>query len=149
MLYAQAIVCIAKIVSRLYVLRQLWDAQVSGNCNRLGSYINWHHCQINCNQLGLCINEYIVELIAISLDRVSMDVDSGFDGGFDLGFDGRFDGWFNGGFNGGFDGRFHLAVLGYQPQQSVWQLRPEAFTAISREGLTGSLLNELVVFQTL
>ncbi len=29
---------------------------------------------------------------------------------------------FDGGFNGGFD----LAVMGYQPQQSVWQLRQEA-----------------------
>jgi hypothetical protein len=35
----------------------------------------------------------IVESIAISLYRVSMDVDGGFDGGF--------------------DGQFHLAVLGY------------------------------------
>ncbi len=42
----------------------------------------------------------VVKLIAISLDCVSMDVDGGF----------------NGGFNGGFDRRFHLAVLGYQPQ---------------------------------
>jgi hypothetical protein len=47
----------------------------------------------------------------ISLDCVSMDVDSGFDGGFDGGLDG--------GFDSGFDSRFHLAVLGYQPQQSI------------------------------
>jgi hypothetical protein len=59
----------------------------------------------------------VVELIAISSDCVSMDVDSGFDGGFD--------GW------------FHLAVLGYQPQQSIPQLSRAAFTAISQEGLTG------------
>ncbi len=45
----------------------------------------------------------IVESIAISSDRVSMDVDGGFNNGFD----------------GGFDGQFHLAVLGYQPQRSV------------------------------
>ncbi len=51
-----------------------------------------------------------------------MDVDGGFDGGFD----GRFNVGFCGWFNGGFDGRFDLAVLGYQPQQSVWQLRQEA-----------------------
>jgi hypothetical protein len=38
-----------------------------------------------------------VELIAISSDCVSMDVNGGFIGGFD----------------GGFDGWFHLAVLGY------------------------------------
>ena len=79
----------------------------------------------------------VVESIAISSDRVSMDVDGGFDGGFDSGF------------NGGFNGRFHLAVLGYWPQQSVWQLSQEAFTAINQEGLMGSLLNELVVLQTL
>ncbi len=41
----------------------------------------------------------IVKLIAISSDCASMDV--------------------NGGFDGGFDGWFHLAVLGYSPQQSV------------------------------
>ncbi len=40
-----------------------------------------------------------------------MDVDSGFNGGFDGGF--------KDGFDGGFDGQFHLAVLSYQPQQSV------------------------------
>ncbi len=62
-----------------------------------------------------------------------MDVDGGFDGGFDSGF----------------DSRFHLAVLGYQPQQSVPQLRQETFTAISWEGLMGLLLNELVVLQTI
>ncbi len=79
------------------------DACDGSNCNQLGSYINWHHCQIDCNQLGLCIDEYIFKLIAISLDRVWMDVDGGFDGLFD----------------GGFDGRFDLAVLGYGPQQSI------------------------------
>ncbi len=56
----------------------------------------------DCISIGI-----VVKLIAISLDRVSMDVDGGFDSGF----------------NGGFDGQFHLAVLGYQPQQSVRQLR--------------------------
>jgi hypothetical protein len=55
---------------------------------------------------------YIVELIAISSDRVSKDVDNGFNDRFAGGFDGRFNGRFNGGFNGPFD----LAVLGYQPQ---------------------------------
>ncbi len=80
-----------KIVLQLYVSRQLQDVRDGGNCDRLGLYIDWHYCQINPNQLGLCINEYIVELIAISLDRVSMDVDDGFDGGFDIGFDGWFD----------------------------------------------------------
>jgi hypothetical protein len=42
---------------------------------------------------------YIIKSIAISLDCVSMDVDGGFDDRFDSGLD--------------------LAVLGYQPQQSV------------------------------
>ncbi len=81
-----------------------------------------------------------------------MDVDSGFDGGFNGGFNiwfvggysrfnSGFDGGFNGQFDGGFDGRFHLSVLGYWPLQSVRQLRQEAFTAISQEGLMGSLLN--------
>ncbi len=70
-----------KIISQSYVSRQLQDAQDGGNCDRLGLYI-------------------IVELIAISLDRASMDVDCGFDSGFDI----EFDGWFRGGFNGGFDG---------------------------------------------
>ena len=52
----------------------------------------------DCISIGIA-----VKLITISLDRESMDVDGGFDSGF----------------NGGFDGRFHLAVLGYQPQGSV------------------------------
>jgi hypothetical protein len=91
------------------------DACDGSNCNWHGLYINWHCCQIDRNQLGLCVDEYIIKSIAISLDRVSMDVDCGFNGGFD----------------GGFVGRFHLAVLVYRPQQSVGQLRQEAFTAIS------------------
>ncbi len=67
----------------------------------------------NCDRLGLYIHCILI----------------GVDGGFDFGF--------NGGFDGGLFDRFHLAVLGYQPQQSVWQLRWEAFTAISRAGFTG------------
>ncbi len=58
------------------------------------------------------------------------------------------DGGFNGGFDGGFDGWFNLTVLGYQPQQSIWQLRQEAFTAISQEDLMGSSINELTILQT-
>ncbi len=91
------------------------DGRDGGNCNQPGLYIDWHHCQIDCDQLRLCIDDYIVKSIAISSDRASMDVDDGFDGGFN----GGFNGWFDGGFDGGFDGRFHLAVLGYQPQRSV------------------------------
>ncbi len=56
---------------------------------------------LDCISIGT-----VVKLIAISLDCVSMDVDGGFDGGFDAGFE--------------------LAVLGYQPQQSIRQLRQEA-----------------------
>ncbi len=70
---------------------------------------------LDCILIGI-----VAESIAISSDCVSMDVDSGFDGGFD----------------GGFGGWFHLAVLGYRPQQSVQQLRRAAFMAISQEGLT-------------
>ncbi len=69
------------------------------------------------NQLGLCVDEYIVKLIAISSDRVSMDVDGGFDGRLIGWFNGGFYGWLDGGFYGwfyhGFDSRFNLAVLGY------------------------------------
>ncbi len=50
-----------------------------------------------------------------------------------MGIDGEFDGGFD---SGSFD-QFHLALMGYQPQQSIRQLRWEAFTAISREGFTG------------
>jgi hypothetical protein len=107
---------------------KLLDMRDGGNCDWLGLYIDWHRCQIDCNQLGLCVDEYIIKSIEISLNRVSIDV--------------------NGGFDGGFNGRFHLAVRGYRPQQSVRQLRQEAFTAISQEGLMGLLLHELVVLQT-
>ncbi len=47
----------------------------------------------------------IVGSIAIGLDHILIGVDSGFDGGF------------NGGFKGGLFNQFHLALLGYQPQQ--------------------------------
>ncbi len=69
---------------------------------------------LDCISIGI-----VVKLIAISSDHALMDVDGGFDGGFDIGFNGRFNGHFNGGFNGGFNGWFHLAVLGYRPQQSI------------------------------
>jgi hypothetical protein len=62
------------------------DAHDGGDCNQLGLYINWHRGQIDCDQLGSCINQYIVKSIAISLDRVLMDVDGGFDGGSMVGF---------------------------------------------------------------
>ncbi len=41
---------------------------------------------------------YVVELIAISSDHVSMDVDSGFNNRFNGEFHCRFNGWFDGGF---------------------------------------------------
>jgi hypothetical protein len=55
----------------------------------------------------LHINWYIVELIVISSDLISMGIDSGVDSEFD------------GEFGSGLFDRFHLAVLGYQPQQSI------------------------------
>jgi hypothetical protein len=67
-----------KIVSQLYVSQQLQDARDGDDCDRLRSYIDCHCPQIDPNQLGLCIDEYIVKLIAISLDRVSIDVEGGF-----------------------------------------------------------------------
>jgi hypothetical protein len=69
--------------------------------------------------------------------------------GINSDFDGGFNGGFNRGFNGGSFDQFHLAMLGYWPQQSIWQLRQEAFTAISREDLMGSSLKELVALQTI
>jgi hypothetical protein len=60
------------------------DARDGGNCNQLGLFINWHCCRIDRDQLGSCVDEYIVKLIAITLDCVSMDVDSGFNSGFNL-----------------------------------------------------------------
>jgi hypothetical protein len=64
----------------------------------------------------------VIELIAISLDCASMDVDGGFNGGLDGGLNVWFDGRYDSGFDG-FNGWFHLAMLGYGPQQSVQQLR--------------------------
>ncbi len=67
-----------------------WMHVMAANCNQLGSYIDWQRCQIDCDQLGLCINEYIV---------------GSFYGGLAGGLDGGLDGQFN--------AQFHLAVLGY------------------------------------
>jgi hypothetical protein len=78
----------------------------------------------------------VMVAIAIGLDRISI----GIVGSIAIGLDGILigvNGGFDGGFNGGLFNQFHLAVLGSQPQQSVWQLKWEAFTAISREGTTG------------
>jgi hypothetical protein len=59
-------------------------------------------------------------VIAIGSNCISLDIDDGFGvGSFD---------------------RFHLAVLGYQPQQSVQLLSQEAFTAINREGVTAIII---------
>ncbi len=76
---------------------------------------------------------YVVELIAISLDCVSMDVDSGFEDRV----------------NGEFDGQYDLAVLGYQPQKSVRQLWQEAKQTRHLKLVLPALLNELVVLQAL
>ncbi len=66
-----------------------------------------------------------------------------------MGIDGGFDGGFNIGFNGGLFDQFPFAVLGYWPQQSIQQLRWEAFTAISWEALTGLSLNKLIILQVI
>jgi hypothetical protein len=76
----------------------------------------WQLFTIGLDCISICI---VVKSIAICSDHVSMDVNSGFNGGFDGGFDGRFNGRFKGWFDGGFNGWFHLAVLGYQTQQSI------------------------------
>ncbi len=66
-----------------------------------------------------------------------------------MGIKGGFNGGHIGGFSGGLFDQFHLAVLGYWPQQSVQQLRQEAFMAISWEDLMGLLLKELVILQAI
>jgi hypothetical protein len=81
---------------------------------------------------------YIVELIAISLDRVSMDVDGGFEDRFDGGFSGQFNGWFNAGFysrfDDGFDGWFNLLCWASNLSEAL--------------ASSDNRLNELVVLQT-
>ncbi len=105
----------------------------------LASLFNWSWSdQITYQRM------YIIKSTAINLDhrcwqsvwRVRFDgqFDVRFNGWFDIQFDGWFDGQFNVQFDGRFDGRFdgwfggwfNLAVLGYQPQQSIWQLRQDA-----------------------
>jgi hypothetical protein len=88
---------------------------------------------------------YVIELIVISSDCVSMDVDSGFDDRFD----GEFNGRFKGRFDGGFDSWFNLAVLGYQPQQSIWQLRWEAKQTHHLKLMMPASLNKLIVLRAL
>jgi hypothetical protein len=55
----------------------------------------------------------------------------------------------DGDFNGGFDGGFNLAVLGYQPQQSVQQLRQEAKQTCCFTDSFYALLNKLVILRAL
>jgi hypothetical protein len=69
----------------------------------------------------------ILNVIVGGSDHLLQGVDGGFDGGFDRGL---------------FD-QFHLAVLGYQPQQSVQQLIWAAFMAISQEGITSYCNSDL------
>ncbi len=95
-----------------------------GDCNRLGLYINWHRRQIDCNQLESCIDEYIVKLIAISSDHVSMDVDSGFDGVFD----------------GGFDAQFHLAVMELSTSAKHSTAQPRGFCGYQPRGFNGLIV---------
>jgi hypothetical protein len=71
----------------------------------------------------------IDNLIAIGSDHILIGVGSGFEVGF----------------GGGLFDQFHLAMLGYQPQQSVQQLRQEAFRAISQEGFTSYYNSDLTL----
>ncbi len=73
--------------------------------NRFGLYIDWHHHQVNCDQIGSRINR-CTSLNQLQSTRI-------------VGVDNRFDVWFDGRFNGWFGSQFDLAELGYQPQQSV------------------------------
>jgi hypothetical protein len=125
LLYAQAIVCIAKNSIAIAVINQSairgltrgllagldggvaykhLDARDGGDLQsawivyRLALLSNW------LQSAGIVYWwMYIVELIVISSDHVSMDVDGGFDIGFDGWFDGGFDSWFDGGFDGWFN----------------------------------------------
>ncbi len=57
---------LARIIYRLVLL--------SNRSQSARIMYRWVYCQIDCNQLGSCIDEYILKLIAISLDRVSMSI---------------------------------------------------------------------------
>ncbi len=117
-----------------------WMHVTAAIYNWFGSYINWHHYLIDCDQIGSRIKGCTSSNWLQSTRIVDVDnrFDVRFDVWFDVQFDGWFDGWFDGQFevqfNGRFDGRFdgqfegqfNLTVLGYQPQQSIWQLRQEA-----------------------
>jgi hypothetical protein len=107
------------------VANKFLDTRDGSDCNQLGLYIDWHCCQIDRNQLGLCVDEDIIKSIAISLDHVSMDVDGGFNGGFD----------------GGFNGWFHLAVLGYQPQRSM-KAQTRGFYGYQLSGFNGFVVKQ-------
>ncbi len=85
--------------------------------NQFGLYINWHNYLIDPDQIGSCING-CTSSNQLQSTRI-VDVDDWFDGWFDCQFDGWFNGQFNVQFAGQFEGQFNLAVLGYQPQQSV------------------------------
>ncbi len=86
---------------------------INSYCILIGILVKLISISSDCVSIGI-----VVKSIAISSDRVLMDVDSGIDSGF------------GGGFNGELDSQFHLAVLGYQPQQRVPQPSQEAFMAI-------------------
>ncbi len=93
-----------------------WMRMMAAIYNQSRLYIDWHHYLINRDQIGSRINGCTLTNWLWSTWIV--DVDNRFDVWFDGRFNGQFDGWF--------DSWFDLAELGYQPQQSVWQLRQEA-----------------------
>jgi hypothetical protein len=80
---------------------------------------------------------YVIKLIAISLDCVLMDVDSVFNNRFNIEFNGWFNGWFD------------LAVLGYQPQQTVQLLRQESKQTRCLKLVLPASLNERIVLRAL
>ncbi len=90
---------------------------MAGIYNWFGLYINWHHYLINRDQIGSCIKG-CTSSNQLQLTQI-VDVGNQLDVWFDGRLDGQFEGRFDVQFDGRFDGRFDLAVLGYQPQQSV------------------------------
>jgi hypothetical protein len=82
--------------------------------NWFGSYIDWHHYLIDCDQIGSCINGCTSSNQLQSTRIIDVDdwFDVRFDGRFDVWFDGQFDVQFDGRFNGRFDGQFDVQFDG-------------------------------------
>jgi hypothetical protein len=76
----------------------------------------------------------VVELIAISSDCASKDVDGGFDSGFNIGFGGRFD--------GGFDGWLHLDCAGLSTSAKRSTAQTRGFHSYQPRGLNGLVIKQ-------